>query len=71
MTLPAVFCCCENVFTKLLPSDDVAIHFAEPLPSKNRHTDLWEDFMKDATEMGSCAVIYIPSFIKIDSGIQK
>jgi hypothetical protein len=27
--------------------------------------------MKYAVEMGSGAVIYIPSFIKIDSGIQK
>jgi Uri superfamily endonuclease len=27
--------------------------------------------MKYAVEMGSCAVIYIPSFIKIGSGIQK
>jgi hypothetical protein len=27
--------------------------------------------MKYATEMGSCAMIYIPSFIKIGSGIQK
>jgi hypothetical protein len=27
--------------------------------------------MKDAAEMGSRAMMYIPSFIKIDSGIQK
>jgi hypothetical protein len=27
--------------------------------------------MKDAVEMGSGAMIYIPSFIKIGSGIQK
>jgi hypothetical protein len=27
--------------------------------------------MKYAAEMGSVAMIYIPSFIKIDSGIQK
>jgi hypothetical protein len=27
--------------------------------------------MKYAVEMGSVAIIYIPSFIKIDSGIQK
>jgi hypothetical protein len=27
--------------------------------------------MKYAIEMGSDAMIYIPSFIKIDSGIQK
>jgi hypothetical protein len=28
-------------------------------------------FMKYAVEMGSGAMMYIPSFIKIDSGIQK
>jgi hypothetical protein len=27
--------------------------------------------MKYAVEIGSCAMIYIPSFIKICSGIQK
>jgi hypothetical protein len=27
--------------------------------------------MKYAVEMGSCAIIYIPSFINIGSGIQK
>jgi hypothetical protein len=27
--------------------------------------------MKYAVEMGSGAIIYIPSFLKIDSGIQK
>jgi hypothetical protein len=27
--------------------------------------------MKNAVEMGSVAIIYIPSFIKIGSGIQK
>jgi hypothetical protein len=27
--------------------------------------------MKYAVEMGSCAMIYVPSFIKIGSGIQK
>jgi hypothetical protein len=31
-----------------------------------RHTDWWEGFMKYAVEM-----IFIPSFIKIGSGIQK
>jgi hypothetical protein len=30
-----------------------------------------EGFMKYAVEMGSGAVIYLPSFIKIGSGIQK
>jgi hypothetical protein len=34
-----------------------------------RNTDWWERFMKYAIEMGSGAVIYRPSFIKIGSGI--
>jgi hypothetical protein len=37
----------------------------------HRHTDRWEGFMKYVVEMGSGALIYIPSFIKIGSGIQK
>jgi hypothetical protein len=48
--------------------------FTEPLPSKDRgdtHTDKWEGFMKYAVEMGSSVMIYIPSFIKIGSGIQE
>jgi hypothetical protein len=32
---------------------------------------MWEGFMKYAVEMFSGAMIYIPSFIKIGSGIQK
>jgi hypothetical protein len=36
-----------------------------------RHRDRWEGFMESAVEMGSGAMIYIPSFIKIGSGIQK
>jgi hypothetical protein len=53
------------------------IHFAEPLPSKSRrdtHTDTQANgtaFMKHAVEMSSGVMIYIPSFIKIGSGIQK
>jgi hypothetical protein len=34
-------------------------------------TNRWEGFMKYAVEMGSGAMIYIPSFIKIGSGIQN
>jgi hypothetical protein len=50
--------------------------FTEPLPSNDRvytHTDtgLWEGFIKYAVEMGSGAIIYIPSFIKTGSGILK
>jgi hypothetical protein len=36
-----------------------------------RHTDGWEGFMKYDVEMGSGVMIYIPSFIKTVSGIQK
>jgi hypothetical protein len=51
----------------------------EPLPSNDtrgytyRHTVRWEGFtrMKHAVEMGSGAMMYIPSFIKIGWGIQK
>jgi hypothetical protein len=35
-----------------------------------KHTDRWKRFMRDAIEMGSGAMIYMPSFIKTDSGIQ-
>jgi hypothetical protein len=37
----------------------------------HRNTDHWEGFMKYAVEMGSGAVIYIPSVTKIDSAIIK
>jgi hypothetical protein len=37
----------------------------------DRHTGGWDGFMKYAVEMGSGAMIYIPSFIKIGSDIQK
>jgi hypothetical protein len=36
-----------------------------------RHRDSWDGFMKYAVEMGSGGMIYVPSFIKIGSGIQK
>jgi hypothetical protein len=35
------------------------------------HTGCWEGFMKYAVEVGSGAMIYIPSSIKIGSGILK
>jgi hypothetical protein len=34
-----------------------------------KHTDQWD--YEAAVEMGSGAMIYIPSFFKTDSGIQK
>jgi hypothetical protein len=48
----------------------------KPLPNNNRrdteiHTDLWQGFMKYAIEMGSGAMLYVPSFIKIGSEIEK
>jgi hypothetical protein len=55
--------CHGSVFTEPLPSNDKGLHI--------QHTDWWEWFMKYATEMGSGAIIYIPSFIKLGSGIQK
>jgi hypothetical protein len=36
-----------------------------------RHTDWWEGFMKYVIEMSSIVMIYILTFIKIGSGIQK
>jgi hypothetical protein len=51
--------CRCNVFTKPLPSNDKG------------DTDKWEGFMKYAVEMGSGAIIYIPSFIKISSIIRR
>jgi hypothetical protein len=52
--------------------------FAEPLPRNNRginrqthNTHICERFMKYAVEMGSRAMICIPSFIKIGSSIDK
>jgi hypothetical protein len=48
--------------------------FTKPLPGNGRghkHADLWEGFMKYAVEVGSDAMIYVPRFIKIGSGIQK
>jgi hypothetical protein len=35
-----------------------------------KHTDRWEGFMKYPAEMGSGVKTYIPSIIKIASGIQ-
>jgi hypothetical protein len=36
-----------------------------------RHPDCWEGFKKYAVEMGSSAMIYMPSFMKTGSGIQN
>jgi hypothetical protein len=47
-----------------LPSRCLATH-------TYRCIDWWEGFRKYAVEMGSGAMIYVPSFIKPGSGIQK
>jgi hypothetical protein len=53
------------------------IHFAKSSPSndssdtyKDTQT-VWEGFVKHAVEMGISAMMYIPTFIKTGSGIQK
>jgi hypothetical protein len=51
-----------NVFTEQLPSKDRRFTY--------RHIDRWEEFVKYAVEMDSGAMIYIPGFINIGSGIQ-
>jgi hypothetical protein len=35
------------------------------------HTDCWQGLMKYATQIGSGAMTYVTSVIKIGSGIQK
>jgi hypothetical protein len=37
----------------------------------DKPADWWEGFMKYAVEIASGAMLYIPSFIKTASGIQK
>jgi hypothetical protein len=64
MSLPS---CCLVMTGQFLPSHCLATTGGY----KYRHTDWWEEFMKYATEMGSGALIYIPSFIKSGSAIQK
>jgi hypothetical protein len=41
------------------------------MEATHEHTDWWEGFMKHVVKMGSSAMIYIPSFIKTGSAIQK
>jgi hypothetical protein len=64
-----------NVSSELLPSNDRGI-FTEPLLSNDKEINIqtqtdWSDSFNYAVEMGSGAVMYVPSFIKIGSGIQK
>jgi hypothetical protein len=65
MTRPAIL----PMFVYLLPQE----RGADPLPSNDKgDTHIVTDwFMNYAAEIGSGVMIYIPSFIKICSGIQK
>jgi hypothetical protein len=56
--------CHGNVFTEPMPCNDTRGY-------TYGHEDWWQGFMKYAVEMGSVAMIYIPSSMKIGSGIQK
>jgi hypothetical protein len=57
--------------TEPLPSNDEGI-FTEPLPSNHKGTRrLMGGSFNQAVEMGSGAVTYVLSFIKIGSGVQK
>jgi hypothetical protein len=55
--------CHGNVFTESLPSNEREIHV-------QTHRQMGE-IIKYTVEVGSGAMIYLPSFIKIDSDIQK
>jgi hypothetical protein len=55
--------CYSNVFTKPLPINDRGMHITD--------TGKWVGFMKYTVETDLGAMIYIPSFIQICSGIQK
>jgi hypothetical protein len=66
-----------NVYTEPLPSNDRGI-FIEPSRClatiggcTYRHTDWCEGLFNQTVELGSGAVIHVPSFIKIGSGIRK
>jgi hypothetical protein len=61
-SIAGVFIVTITFFTEPLSSKDGGIHI---------QTDRWEGFMKYAIETGPGAMIYIPSFMKIGSGIQK
>jgi hypothetical protein len=64
------------VFAEPLPNNARWEHFTETLLSNDRNdahsdTECCEGIMKYAVEMDTGALIYVPSFIKIGSGIQK
>jgi hypothetical protein len=55
--------CCRNIFTEPMPSNNSGIHM--------QTYRLGGGFMEHVTEMGTGAMIYIPSFIKTGLDIQK
>jgi hypothetical protein len=55
--------CNGNVFAEPLPSNDEGLHI--------QIQSMMGGLMKYAVEMGSGAIKFIPSFVKIGSGIQK
>jgi hypothetical protein len=59
------FYCCMQ------PSPRERVYRAVAWQRQEGYTDRWEGFMQYAIEMGSEAMIYIPSSINIVSGIQK
>jgi hypothetical protein len=56
--------CRGNIFNEPLSNNDRGIHIY-------RRTDCWEGFIKYTVDVGSGAMINIPSLIKIVSAIQK
>jgi hypothetical protein len=62
-TPPTILRCSGNMFTEPLPNNDRG--------DTHKHTDLWERFVKYAVEMGSGAMIYVPSLINIGLGIHN
>jgi hypothetical protein len=66
-----------NVSIEQLLATIGGFYRTEPLPSNDRgihvqtHRLMGGIFFNQAVEMDSGAVIYIPSFIKIGSGVQK
>jgi hypothetical protein len=59
----------RGIFIEPLPRNYKGI-FTEPLPSNDRGIHIQMGGFYYAVEMGSDAVIYVPSFINIGSGIQ-
>jgi hypothetical protein len=63
---PSIVACVFAATIKFLPIRCVA-----SVAGSHTDTDRWEGFIMYAVEMGSGAMIYIPSFVNIGSGFQK